>query len=121
MAIIYAYIAQRLDLPIYGVNLPKNFVLAYKDEISSFSTYSETDPNNILFYLNPFNKGAVFGRREIDYFIKQQNLEHEDKYFIPCTNKEMIKELIQNLLIAYEKLGYPDKIYDLNILLEILN
>ncbi|KAF5277932.1 hypothetical protein FQR65_LT15898 [Abscondita terminalis] len=32
LACIYCVIAQRLDIPIYGVNLPKHFVLAYMNE-----------------------------------------------------------------------------------------
>ena len=38
LSIIYSVVAQRLGLPIYGVNLPKNFVLCYLDE--NIHTYS---------------------------------------------------------------------------------
>jgi len=120
LSLLYAIVAQQLDLSIYGVNLPKNFVLAYKDEIKTFSTLHENDSDSVLFYINPFNKGAVFGRREIDLFIKQQNLEYSETYFTPCSNKELIIELVNSLIIAYEKLGYPDKVKDFNEILHIL-
>ena len=32
LAIIYSIIAQKLDIPVYGVNLPQHFILAYVDE-----------------------------------------------------------------------------------------
>ena len=32
LAIIYSVIAQKLDIPVYGVNLPQHFILAYMDE-----------------------------------------------------------------------------------------
>ena len=35
LCLIYSIIAQSLDLPIYGVNLPNHFVLAYIDERGS--------------------------------------------------------------------------------------
>lgn len=120
LSLLYAIIAQQLELPIYGVNLPKNFVLAYKDEISTFSTLHEENSDNVLFYINPFNKGAVFGRREIDLFIKQQNLEYSETYFVSCNNREFLIELVNSLIIAYEKLGYPDKVQDFNEILNIL-
>lgn len=120
LSLLYAIIAQKLDLPIYGVNLPRNFVLAYKDEIKTFSTLHQNDSDNVLFYINPYNKGAVFGRREIDLFIKQQNLEYNETYFISCTNKEFIIELVNSLIASYEKLGYPDKVHDFNEILKIL-
>ena len=51
LAIIYSVVAEKLEIPVYGVNLPLNYILAYEDK-----TYDE-DPYNILFYINPFNRG----------------------------------------------------------------
>jgi regulator of sirC expression with transglutaminase-like and TPR domain len=56
LAIIYSIIAQKLDIPVYGVNLPQHFILAYLDE--SQGTEFE---GGILFYINAFNKGFIFG------------------------------------------------------------
>ncbi len=33
LSIVYLSVAWKLGLPVYGVNLPKNFILAYKDEL----------------------------------------------------------------------------------------
>ena len=58
--LVYLAVAWKLGLPIYGVNLPKNFILAYKDELQDDDLgYNEED---VLFYINPYNKGAVLGR-----------------------------------------------------------
>ncbi|MBN1598216.1 MAG: transglutaminase family protein [Bacteroidales bacterium] len=118
LAIIYMSVAYKLDLPIYGVNLPKNFILAYKDEFRQYDSPNEIE--DILFYINPYNKGAVLGKREIDYFIKQQQLKPEGSYYIPCNNKDIIIRLINNLTLAYEKLGFTEKTDRLNELLRIL-
>ena len=119
MAIIYMAVAYKLNLPIYGVNLPKNFILAYKDEYRQHDSEDETE--DILFYINPYNKGAVLGKREIDYFIEQQQLKQEKSYYTPCTNQEIIVRLINNLILSYEKLGFRDKISRLKELLGIFN
>jgi hypothetical protein len=44
LAIIYSIIAQRLDIPIYGVNLPQHFILAYVDQ-----TVQTDEDNGVLF------------------------------------------------------------------------
>lgn len=119
LAIIYMAVAYKLNLPIYGVNLPKNFILAYKDEYRQHDSEDETE--DILFYINPYNKGAVLGKREIDYFIEQQQLKQEKSYYTPCTNQEIIVRLINNLILSYEKLGFRDKISRLKELLGIFN
>ncbi|MBN2347210.1 MAG: transglutaminase family protein [Bacteroidales bacterium] len=118
LAIIYLSIAHKLDLPIYGVNLPKNFILAYKDEFRQYDSKDETE--DILFYINPYNKGVVLGKREIDYFLTQQNMEHDQSYYVPCSNAEILIRLINNLILAYEKVGFQDKIQRLNDLIKVV-
>jgi regulator of sirC expression with transglutaminase-like and TPR domain len=118
LAIIYSAIAQRLGLPIYTVNLPKNFILAYKDRFKS--TSSDDPKDSILFYINPFNKGSVLARREIEHFLSQQNIAVKDEFFLPCSNRITITQLISSLSYSYEKAGNQEKLHDLNLLLKIL-
>lgn len=115
LAIIYLSVATKLELPIFGVNLPKNFILAYKDDLRHSDSTDEMQ--DIMFYINPYNKGAILGKREIDYFIQQQKLSTEKTYYLPCNNKDIIIRLINNLLVSYEKLGFTDKIERLKELL----
>jgi len=119
LSILYSCIAQGLNIPIYGVNLPEHFILAYRDEFMIRDSDEEEEP--ILFYINPFSKGAVFSRREIDTFLKQLKLEPNRIFYESCSNVEIIKRQIRNLITAYEKLGYPDKVVDLKELLNTIN
>ena len=119
LSILYSCIAQGLNIPIYGVNLPEHFILAYRDEFMIRDSDKEEEP--ILFYINPFSKGAVFSRREIDTFLKQLKLEPNRIFYESCSNVEIIKRQIRNLITAYEKLGYPDKVVDLKELLNTIN
>jgi regulator of sirC expression with transglutaminase-like and TPR domain len=120
LSILYLVVAQDLGIPIYGVNLPEHFVLAYVDEESHFPVYGEA-PEKILFYINPFSKGAVFSRKEIDAFLKQLKLPLEQTYYEPCPNVDIIRRVFRNLILAYEKLGYPNKVKELENLLAALN
>jgi regulator of sirC expression with transglutaminase-like and TPR domain len=104
-------------MPIFGVNLPQHFVMAYIDEHDLTDTEWE---DKILFYINPFSKGAVFSRREIDMFLKQLNLSPEKMYYTPCSNINIIERLIRNLVSAYNKLGHPDKVAELEEMLKLL-
>jgi regulator of sirC expression with transglutaminase-like and TPR domain len=108
LAVVYSVIAQRLNLPIFGVNLPKNFILAYKDELIAGSTFDGVT-EDILFYINPYNRGAVLGRREIEYFLKQQKIEPNESHFLPCSNLDIILRILHNLINAYHRSGYREK------------
>lgn len=116
LAIIYSIIAQKLDIPIYGINLPQHFILAYVDE----SMQTDSD-NGVLFYINTFSKGFIFGRRDVDHFLKQLNLKPERHFYEPCSNADIIRRVIRNLISAYEKLNANDKVTELYELLSIMN
>ena len=116
LGMLYIIIAQKLNVPVYGVNLPQHFILAYTTEMVK----PYPDENDVLFYINPFNKGAVFTRREIELFIRQLKIKPEEYYFSPCTNIDIIKRLIHNLKYSYNQLGYPDKIEELENLLKLI-
>lgn len=114
LAIIYSIIAQKLGMPVYGINLPQHFVLAYVDE--------SRDPGmQVLFYINAFNKGYTFGRKDISSFLKQLNLEQHPMYYEPCSNVDIIRRVLRNLTSSYQKAGQEDKVREMGILLEILN
>ncbi|KPK84968.1 MAG: hypothetical protein AMS27_08655 [Bacteroides sp. SM23_62_1] len=109
IAILYMVIAQKIGLPVYGINLPKNFILAYMD-YPAISDYQDRQIDNILFYINPYNRGTVLGRKEIEYFLKQQQMEFHQSYFLPCSNLEIIKRVVTNLINSYERLGFQEKV-----------
>ena len=115
LAIIYSIIAQKLDIPVYGVNLPQHFILAYVDE-----TQQSEFESGILFYINAFNKGFIFGRRDVDQFLKQLNLNADKQFYEPCSNTDIIKRVLRNLISAYEHLGAAEKVAEINELLAIV-
>jgi len=115
LAIIYSIIAQKLDIPVHGVNLPQHFILAYVDE-----TQEDEFESGILFYINAFNKGFIFGRRDVDMFLKQLNLSFDKQFYEPCSNTDIIKRVLRNLISSYEHLGSAEKVDELNELLAIL-
>jgi len=120
LAVVYTIIAQRLGLPVVGVNLPRNFILAFKDELHGDETFDKIS-EDILFYINPYNKGAVLGRKEIEYFLKQQNIEVKRTYFLPCSNRDILTRILQNLITAYSKSGVREKAEQFETVMRIIS
>ena len=108
LSVIYMLVAQSLDLPIYGVNLPEHFVLAYTGKAFDTATMQMED-HKVLFYINPFSRGMVFSSQEVEKFINQLNLEPIPAYFEPCSNCDIILRMINNLVNAYETDGLKEK------------
>ncbi|RZL37262.1 MAG: hypothetical protein EOP00_28800, partial [Pedobacter sp.] len=68
-----------------------------------------------------FNKGAIFGKHDVDQFLRQLNLEPQPGFYSPCSNTEIIRRVIRNLISAYENLGATEKVDELKQLQDILS
>ena len=125
LSLIYLIIAQDLKIPIYGVNLPEHFVLCYKDVHQLMTVKTKRDAEmieeGILFYINPFSRGAVFGKKQLEIYLKKMNLEPQPQFYQPCNNLEMIKRLLRNLIFSYKKSGYAEKQEEIQKLLDALS
>lgn len=105
---IYLLVAKKLGLPIYGVNLPNLFVLTYKSA-------------DVTFYINAFNKGLIFSRKDIFNYLEQLKIEPKEDYFEPCAHLQIMLRMFRNLENSFEKLGEADKVGEIKELIALLN
>lgn len=106
LAIIYAGIAQELDIPVYGINLPGSVLLCYIDESPAKSKKkTKKNSDSILFYINPIDKGAVFGMKDLQHIISAKKIENKDQFYKLASNTSMIKRLVQHEINVYKKLN----------------
>jgi regulator of sirC expression with transglutaminase-like and TPR domain len=117
LASIYILVAQRLNIPIFGVNLPQHFVLAYLEEFGKSNVemrFNEIEEmldksGKILFYINAFNGGSIFSKTNLIQFLQQVKITVNNDFLVPCTNLDIIKRILRNLASAYEKLNKTNK------------
>ncbi|MFN5183598.1 MAG: transglutaminase-like domain-containing protein [Bacteroidota bacterium] len=122
LSIVYMLICEELGIPVYGIDLPMHFILGYADDMSSLVNYNDNGlPESILFYINPFSNGALFGKNEIDNFLKEKQIEPDAKYYKPCSNIDIIKRVLRNLIHAYERKENSRKVEELKLILQELN
>jgi hypothetical protein len=114
LSILYLILAQKNDLPIYGVNLPYHFIMTYcRKHLSKDELASNNQEKNVQFYINPLSKGIIFSRIEITNYIEQMKLVSNSKFYSPCSNLEIIKTLIYTQMSCYDQNGNIDKAHQL--------
>lgn len=118
LGMLYRILANSLEIPIYGVNLPNHFILAYVDE-AAVNNGSGEIADNILFYINPFTNGTVIHKNEVDEFLNYLNLPQKVGYYRPCSNRDIINRLLNNLVYSYSQLGKEKKVEELKQLQEL--
>lgn len=102
---IYLLLAKKMNLPIYGVNLPNLFILTYQIGEESF-------------YINVFNRGLVFTREDIDNYLESLQLEKQDIFYNPCSNLDVVLRALRNLIVSFEKLGDYHKADEIKLILQ---
>jgi len=117
LASIYMIIAQDLGLPVYGVNLPEHFVLAFINE-GEENSISFVPRGKALFYVNAFNYGAVFTKNEIDLFLKQLNIKPEEKFYKTCSNIDIVERILNNLSHSYKIINDSKRQKEVEILIK---
>lgn len=79
-------LAEKLDLPIQALQIPGLFVLGSPNLLS---VQPKTGIDSIDFYLDP-QTGELFGRIEIEQFLRRVHQPMDDAYFIPLSNPELV-------------------------------
>lgn len=106
LCVVYMLVAQKLKMPVYGVNLPNLFILTYKNE--------NFDPQ---FYINAFSRGLIFSKEDIDNYIGELRMTPQRAFYQPCTAKEIVKRTLRNLIVSFDKIGDHAKSEEIKSLL----
>src|SRR3546814_20766276 len=73
----------------------------------------------ILFYINPFNKGFVFNKRDVDYFLRQLKIEPRKEFYMPCSTINIVRRVLRNLIPSSQQLGATQKTEELTTMLDV--
>ena len=121
LALIYSIVAQSLDIPVYGVNLPNHFILAYMDENGSAAFLPEKNEYGVLFYINPFSKGSILDANAIKEFLDGHRLPYNREYFEPCSNSAILRRMLTNLIASFQQVGNLQKVNELSELRRLIS
>lgn len=121
LSILYMSVAHDLGLPLFGVNLPQHFVLAYcrlKMPLNDQGNYSKENLHilnveKVNFYVNAFSKGQIFSRESIDAFLKVIKVNPQSTFYEPCDNLEIFRRILRNLHFAYSEQQNTEKQQDI--------
>jgi regulator of sirC expression with transglutaminase-like and TPR domain len=109
MSIFYTVIARQLELPAYMIDFPKKPLVAIVDAKLAKKVHGSAIASDVLFYINPSNKGAITSRKEIEYHLKKHNYQPVYEYTEPKSDVLFIRRLLESLQESYQSLGFTEK------------
>ena len=109
LAILYISVAQKLNIPVYGVPMLRSFALAYLNDAPL--------GENVVFYIDPFNEGKIFDEADAKSFLEEQQVVFDREYILPCSHEITIQMLVAELMLLFEEKGMNHKAKDMNRIL----
>lgn len=107
--ILYIALAEKLDVPIRALRIPRQFVLGYFSQQALFNQSFEDDnpAEKIKFFVDP-NSGTGFSHKDMTQYFTRINLAPAGRYFKPVSNTGIIKMLFSQFARCFDK---PETLY----------
>lgn len=109
LAVFYTIMARMLDLPAYFIDFPKNPLVAIVDAKLARKVHGQNNPSDVLFYINPSNRGAITSIKEIEYHLRTNNFFPLQSYTEPKSDIDFIRLLVESLEMSYQSVNFTDK------------
>ncbi len=120
ISIFYTIMARQLELPAYLVDFPKNPLVAIVDPKLAKKVHGSMQDSDVLFYINPSNKGAITSRKEIEYHLKKNEYYPLHEYTEPKSDVLFVKRLLETIQESYQSVGFSEKEDKIDELLSLI-
>ncbi|MCH8566924.1 MAG: transglutaminase-like domain-containing protein [Balneolales bacterium] len=97
LAFVILFLARRLHLPFFGINMPLHFLVKY------------VTVNNDHVLVDPFNNGSVLSREQCQLFLRKSGIKFYDQYFEVASPYAMFSRFVRNLINGYTEMGKQEK------------
>jgi len=109
VAMLYVILARQLGLPAFFVDFPRNPLVAIVDARLARKVHGKHTRTDILFYINPSNKGSIASPKEVKYHLKKNSFLPEENYSEQKPDTLFVRRLLESLFEAFHSVGFPEK------------
>ena len=107
LSLVAMFIARRLQLPVFGVNMPIHFMLAFGGEKEEQ-------------LIDPYDQGAEVSYDQCYFFLKKNNVTPKPEHFKMASDIDILARCIRNLMHSYERNEEHDRVQELKSLLGLV-
>ena len=119
IGILYLALCELLDIPIFAVDVPRQFIFAYIDTLHSFFSHNPEGIQQIQFYIDPIS-GVIYTQKDVDTYLRKINAHDREMYFSPLLTKRIIYKMMEELALCYRYLREDHKADEIQQLMKLL-
>ncbi|MBL7684064.1 MAG: hypothetical protein JNK00_11950 [Flavipsychrobacter sp.] len=119
LGVLYLALCELLDIPIFAIDLPRQFVFAYIDTLHHFYKQDDDAVQQIQFYVDPLN-GMVYTQKDVDTYLRKINANDKESYIAPLQSKRVICKMLEELALCYRYKREDAKADEIQSLINII-
>lgn len=119
IGVLYLALCELLDIPIFAVDVPRQFIFAYIDTLYHFYSPDNEGVQQIQFFVDPLN-GVVYTQKDVDTYLRKINANDRESYFTPLLAKRVIFKMLEELCLCYRYKREEQKAGEIQQLMNIL-
>ncbi len=96
LSVLVLLLAERLELPIFGIGLPRHFIVGWRDARHEI-------------FFDPFNSGRILTRDAIRTLLAQWGLVLRETYLQRVSSRQIIERIMHNLIYIYAQRGATEE------------
>ena len=100
IGVLYLALCELLDIPIFAVDVARQFVFAYIDTLHNFFSPDTDAVQQIQFFVDPIS-GMVYTQKDVDTYLRKINATDKESYFAPLSTKRVIFKMMEELALCY--------------------
>lgn len=119
--ILYVALAELLDIPIFAVAIPRQFLLAYIDTLQHFYTKGNEALRKISFFIDPIN-GMIYTQNDVEFYLHKLKADVNDpKHYEAQDSIQIIYRMLEDLSLCYGHKNEEEKADEIKLLMSILD
>ena len=119
IGVLYLALCELLDIPIFAVDVPRQFVFAYIDTLHNFFSPDTDAVQQIQFFVDPIS-GMVYTQKDVDTYLRKINATDKESYFAPLSTKRVIFKMLEELALCYRYKREEQKAEEIQELMKLL-
>lgn len=107
LSVLFLLVARRLSVPMYGVGLPRHFVLKFRGRSGEI-------------FVDPFHGGRFLSTRECLQFLSKAQIPYLTDCLRAVTDAEIVTRMLGNLLRIYLNAGDQRRYDRISLMLKVM-
>lgn len=118
--VLYIALAELLDIPIFAIAIPRQFLLAYVDSLQHFFTKGNDVMRRNSFYIDPIN-GMIYTQNDVEFYLAKIGADTKlEQHFLSQNTRQIIYRMLEELSLCYSYTKDDERAEEIQQLMEII-